>query len=782
MSRRTLFPILVGVLACAMFADAAAQVEYIDPGPGFTQVVTTTNAGVKTIFVSGQVGRGDTLREHVESAFADVVRRLEQAGATPADVVKIRIFVKDFEPAQYATVAEVRLATFPEEYQWPASTMIGVRALAAESLRVEIEAIAVVAEPGVELQIERFAPSNGFSGAVAVTAHGVKTVYVAGQIAGGDSLAAQTAAVWERVAQRLDAAGASLADLVKATTYIVDFDPETDLPAYRTGREQALALDDMPASTLLGIQALAAEQFRIEIDGIAVVGVDGNAVEREFIDPATGFTQAVTARGAGPKVVQVSGQVGRPGDSLESQADQVYASLRRRLEAAGAGPEDLLKVVIYMPEYARGDFAVVDAARKAHGFPDAAAPAATLLGIQSLFAAGALLEVEGIAVVEQDDAPIGVPVPPLGDGPWVFDTAEQHKVRVSVVAGGLSHPWSIAFMPGGGMLITERDGRLRVIRDGELDPRPVSGVPDVRTDGNGGLMDVALHPDFAANGLVYLTYTKGHADGRGSPALARGRLEGHALSDVRDLVVTEPYHSNGGLNGRVAFGRDGKVYMSTGGRILSEDGVLLDAPQDPAILRGKVLRLNDDGSAPDDNPFVDEPGHRPEIYTIGHRNTLGLMLHPVTGDIWQHENGPNGGDELNVLQPGRNYGWPLMSFGRLYSGTRISQHPTRDGYESPLLVWLPAIAAAGMEVYTGDRFPAWNGNLFIGSLQMGGIPGTGHLQRIVFNEHLEELRRELMLTELRQRIREVRQGPDGFLYVLTDHADDGALLRIEPAP
>ncbi len=782
MSRRTLFPILVGVLACAMFADAAAQVEYIDPGPGFTQVVTTTNAGVKTIFVSGQVGRGDTLREHVESAFADVVRRLEQAGATPADVVKIRIFVKDFEPAQYATVAEVRLATFPEEHQWPASTMIGVRALAAESLRVEIEAIAVVAEPGVELQIERFAPSNGFSGAVAVTAHGVKTVYVAGQIAGGDSLAAQTAAVWERVAQRLDAAGASLADLVKATTYIVDFDPETDLPAYRTGREQALALDDMPASTLLGIQALAAEQFRIEVDGIAVVGVDGNAVEREFIDPATGFTQAVTARGAGPKVVQVSGQVGRPGDSLESQADQVYANLRRLLEAAGAGPEDLLKVVIYMPEYARGDFAVVDAARKAHGFPDAAAPAATLLGIQSLFAAGALLEVEGIAVVEQDDAPIGVPVPPLGDGPWVFDTAEQHKVRVSVVAGGLSHPWSIAFMPGGGMLITERDGRLRVIRDGELDPRPISGVPDVRTDGNGGLMDVALHPDFAANGLVYLTYTKGHADGRGSPALARGRLEGHTLSDVRDLVVTEPYHSNGGLNGRVAFGRDGKVYMSTGGRILSEDGVLLDAPQDPAILRGKVLRLNDDGSAPDDNPFVDEPGHRPEIYTIGHRNTLGLMLHPVTGDIWQHENGPNGGDELNVLQPGRNYGWPLMSFGRLYSGTRISQHPTRDGYESPLLVWLPAIAAAGMEVYTGDRFPAWNGNLFVGSLQMGGIPGTGHLQRIVFNEHLEELRRELMLTELRQRIREVREGPDGFLYVLTDHPHDGALLRIEPAP
>ncbi len=381
----------------------------------------------------------------------------------------------------------------------------------------------------------------------------------------------------------------------------------------------------------------------------------------------------------------------------------------------------------------------------------------------------------------QEDEPIGVPVPPLGDGPWVFDTAEQHKIRVSVVVGGLSHPWAIAFMPDGGMLVTERDGHLRVVRDGQLDPRPIAGVPEVRTDGNGGLMDVAVHPEFADNGLVYLTYTKRHDDGRGSPALARGRLEGHALRDVEDLVVTEPFHTNSGLNGRVAFGRDGKVYMSTGGRIRGLDGGLLDAPQDPASLRGKVLRLDDDGSVPDDNPFVDRPDHRPEIYTIGHRNTLGLMLHPGTGDIWQHENGPNGGDELNVLLAGRNYGWPLMSFGRLYPGARVSQHPTRDGYESPVVVWLPAIAAAGLAVYTGDRFPAWKGSVFVGSLQEGGIPGTGHLQRIVFNDLMEELRRESMLRELRQRIREVREGPDGFIYLLTDHADHGALLRIEPS-
>ncbi len=374
----------------------------------------------------------------------------------------------------------------------------------------------------------------------------------------------------------------------------------------------------------------------------------------------------------------------------------------------------------------------------------------------------------------QGQTPIGVPVPPLGAGPWVFDTAEQHKIRVSVVTRGLSHPWALAFLPEGGMLITERPGRLRVVRNGVLDPENISGVPQVRTDGNGGLMDVALHPEFAENGLVYLTYTKPVGDGWGAPALAQGRLEGGALHDVRDLVVTDAFEGNSGLNGRVAFGRDGKVYMSTGGRVGS-------AAQDPMSLRGKVLRLNDDGTVPPDNPFVDREGHRPEIYTSGHRNTLGLMLHPETGEVWNHENGPNGGDEINILLPGRNYGWPVVSFGRDYSGARITDHPTREGMESPLVVWLPAIAVSGMAVYTGDQFPAWRGNVFVGSLRQGGIPGTGHLQRIVFNEGTEELRRESILTELRRRIREVREGPDGFLYVLTDEEGDGALLRIEPA-
>ena len=380
----------------------------------------------------------------------------------------------------------------------------------------------------------------------------------------------------------------------------------------------------------------------------------------------------------------------------------------------------------------------------------------------------------GLMAVGQTHAQsIGVPVPPLGEGPWIFDTAEQHKIRVSVVARNLSHPWSIAFLPGGDMLVTERSGRLRIIRDGVLDPNPISGLPDIRVEGNGGLQDIALHPDFSSNGLVYFTYIKPMENDWESPSLAVGKLESGALEDVRDLIVTEPYAGNSGLNGRIAFGSDGKLYMSTGGRI---DNVA----QDLTSLRGKVLRIEDDGSVPLDNPFLNR-NSRPEIYTFGHRNTLGLMRHPVTGEMWQHENGPNGGDEVNILAPGRNYGWPEVSFGRFYSGGRVNEHPTREGIETPLLVWLPAIAASGMTVYSGEQFPAWQGNLFVGSLRQGGIPGTGHLQRIVFNELTEELRRESMLGELRQRIREVREGPDGLLYLLTD-ADDGALLRIEPTP
>ncbi|HWY47454.1 MAG TPA: PQQ-dependent sugar dehydrogenase, partial [Bryobacteraceae bacterium] len=245
--------------------------------------------------------------------------------------------------------------------------------------------------------------------------------------------------------------------------------------------------------------------------------------------------------------------------------------------------------------------------------------------------------------------PVGIPVPPLGAGPFVFDTAEQHKIRVAIVTKGLAHPWSLVFLPDGSMLVTERPGRLRVIRNSVLDPKPISGLPNVRTKGIGGLMDVALHPRFAENHLVYFTYTKLVENDRGAPTVARARLDAGVLSDVRDILVTDSREGNGGLSARIVFGRDGMLYIATGGNVEK-------VAQEPGSLRGKILRVRDDGSAPPDNPFVGRAGYRPEIYTLGHRNSLGLMVHPETGALWNNENGPNGGDEINIILPGRNYG------------------------------------------------------------------------------------------------------------------------------
>jgi aldose sugar dehydrogenase len=373
----------------------------------------------------------------------------------------------------------------------------------------------------------------------------------------------------------------------------------------------------------------------------------------------------------------------------------------------------------------------------------------------------------------QPRTPIGVPVTPLGDGPFIIDTAEQHKIRVVIVTKGLSHPWSLAFLPDGSMLVTERPGRLRVIRNGALDPTPVSGVPQVHGVRLYGLMDIALHPKFAENRLIYLTYTKAPVDGKVATALARGRFDGSALTDVRDLIETDRWDGAGSA-ARITFGRDGMLYMATG----AANG---NYAQDPKSLNGKMLRLREDGSVPSDNPFIGSAGYRPEIYTLGHRNQLGLAVNPQTGALWSNENGPNGGDEINIIQPGRNYGWPVISFGRTYEGPRVAEVPWRDGMEAPLVFWVPSIAVSGMAFYTGDRFAAWKGNVFVGSMRTGEVPGTGHMERIVFNDKQEELRRETMLTDLHQRIRDVRQGPDGLLYLLTDE-DPGAVLRIEPAP
>ena len=377
----------------------------------------------------------------------------------------------------------------------------------------------------------------------------------------------------------------------------------------------------------------------------------------------------------------------------------------------------------------------------------------------------------------QPAAPIGVVRAPLGDGPFLFDTAEQHGIRVDVVTKGLAKPWSLAFLPDGAtMLVTElRAGQLRIIRSGVLDPKPVAGVPKSAPVSLGGLMDVALHPRFAENKLIYLTYSKPNEKGQIATALARGRWDGTGLTDVRDLFVAEPYWDGpGGAASRLAFARDGTLFMTTGASVAH----MMDA-QEPGHHKGKVLRLKDDGTVPSDNPFVGRAGYRPEIYSLGHRNQIGLAINPDTGAVWSNENGPNGGDEINVILPGRNYGWPLISLGRDYAGPWQGKF-AQEGYESPVVYWTPSVAVSGMAFYVGDRFPRWKGNVFVGSMRMGEIANTGHLQRIVFNSKGEEMRREMLLTELRQRIRDVRQGSDGFLYVLTDETP-GALLRIEPA-
>ena len=364
------------------------------------------------------------------------------------------------------------------------------------------------------------------------------------------------------------------------------------------------------------------------------------------------------------------------------------------------------------------------------------------------------------------------PPPPL---PQTFFTSET-PIRVTPVVTGLSHPWSLAFLPDGNILVTERQGRLRIIRKGVLDPQPIAGVPAVRAVALSGLLDVALHPRFAENRLLYLAYSKAREDNLTTTALARARFDGTALMDVKDIFVANNWtKSTTNYGGRIAFDRAGFLYLTVGERQEHERA------QNGNDHGGKVLRLRDDGSVPPDNPFVGKAGYQPEIYSLGHRSPQGLAVHPETGAVWENEHGPLGGDELNIVLPGRNYGWPLVTFGTWYDGEKVSDATARADLEPPFVYWVPSIAISGLAFYTGDRFPAWKGNVFVGAMFEGRTRGTGHLQRITINEKGRPIQREPILTELRQRIRDVRQGPDGLLYVLTDE-DNGALLRIEPAP
>lgn len=390
-----------------------------------------------------------------------------------------------------------------------------------------------------------------------------------------------------------------------------------------------------------------------------------------------------------------------------------------------------------------------------------------------------ILSLFAIHTMAADQSPIGIASVPLSDKPYIFDTAEQHGIKVSVLVKGLERSFSMAFLPGGDLLVSERGGQLRLIHGAtsaapKLDPQPVSGIPQLNPPyRNGGLHDLALHPDFANNHWLYFTYNKGEPDGgerpRSSVALMRGRYENGRLDDVQELFASE----YGGTSGsRIVFAQDGTLFMTTGAPFGIEAQQLNSS-------FGKVLHLNDDGSIPASNPFVGRQGVNPAIYSYGHRDQLGLTAHPVTGAILGAEHGPNGGDEVNLILPGHNYGWPDYSFGRNYDGPRISSVPLIDGIDQPQILWVPSIGPSGLAFYTGDKFPAWKGNLFVGSVRYGEVDRTGSLERVVVNENLEDIRREKLLGEWHQRIRDVRQGPDGLLYVLTD-GDEFAVLRIEP--
>ena len=385
------------------------------------------------------------------------------------------------------------------------------------------------------------------------------------------------------------------------------------------------------------------------------------------------------------------------------------------------------------------------------------------------------------------------PNPPLPDGPITIQSAlNQHRDLRVFVLKGFNQPWSMAWLPDGTMLVTERGGRLRVVRNWVLDPNPVAGVPQVQAGGLQGLMDVVIHPRFAENRFIYLSYHKPvpriGADGKpavgrggaptmdGATTIARGTWNGTALVDVKDIwhdpqaVRTEA--------SRIGFGRDGMLYMSVSA---SGTGPDVTRSADPNDIAGKTIRLRDDGTVPPDNPFYNRAGYKKEIYTLGHRNGHSMQLNPETGQFWVTEQGPNGGDEVNVLKAGANYGWPYVSNGRNYNGPKISDNPWKEGTEQPWVVWVPSIAVTGGTFYTGDKFPGWRRSFFVGGLRQGESPRTGHMQRIEFNDKWEEIRREPMLVELHQRIRDVRQGPDGLLYVATSE-NAGAILRIEPAP
>lgn len=384
-----------------------------------------------------------------------------------------------------------------------------------------------------------------------------------------------------------------------------------------------------------------------------------------------------------------------------------------------------------------------------------------LLTVSSIVFSGLLTVPYSPALAQfRSSQPLVGPVEPTGESP-----AATGWKSVEVVSG-LAHPWAIAWLPNGSALITERPGRLRLLNpDNTLHPDPIDGVPAVLAERQGGLMDVLLHPDFEKNRLVYLSYSHG-TNRANHTSIARGRLEGHALKDLEVIFTTQPAKSGGFHFGcRMLFMPDGSLLFTVG------EGNMKTPAQDMGSHWGKILRILDDGSPATDNPFQARVDAAQEIYSYGHRNPQGLAIHPETGQVYSTEHGPKGGDELNLIEPGKNYGWPEVTYGYEYHGPRVSEHTALPGMTDPIVNWTPSIAASGLAFYTGDRFPEWKGDLFAGGLVLRQV------RRVMFEDGKVVGDQTLQFDK---RIRDVRQGPDGYLYVLTDERN-GQLLRIEPA-
>jgi len=356
--------------------------------------------------------------------------------------------------------------------------------------------------------------------------------------------------------------------------------------------------------------------------------------------------------------------------------------------------------------------------------------------------------------------------------------AAHHNYRVVPVAEGLVQPWSMTWLPNGDMLVTEKPGRLRIVRDGQLLPEAVPGLPDVLYDGQGGLFDVLPHPNFEQNRWVYLSFAK-ELNNDSTTAIVRGRFENDRLTNVVEIFEAQSSGRPGHYGGKLVFDEEGYLFLTIGDRQAPPRGDLPNHPaQVPSNHNGVVVRLNDDGSVPDDNPFVGDSDVLPEVWSYGHRSPQGLAIHPITGDLWESEHGPQGGDEINLIEPGKNYGWPVIGYGVNYvSGSPIHSSQNQDGMEQPVHFWVPSIATSGLMIYNGDKFPEW-----YGSIMSGGLAGE-QLARLHMDASYREVIVEETLAYGMGRIRDVRQGPDGYIYLaISDRGGEPtSVVRLEPA-